>query len=99
MFHKRHGFVLPSQETSHVIRMSLLDQAQSFFRSVVGGTYTLVSVISTVDGQSYRVRDLPDKQQAANVMAQLRLRIMKLCDALEKKYPDKPQVGGWDDHT
>jgi len=92
MSHQRDGFVLSTQETSHVIRMSILDHAQSFLRSVIGGTYPLISVTSTVDGQSYRVRDLPDKQQAANVMAHLRLRIMSLCEALEKKYPDKPQV-------
>jgi hypothetical protein len=45
-----------------------------------------------VDGKSYRVRDLPDKQQAADMMARTRVRLTRLCDALEKKYPDKDQV-------
>ena len=72
--------------------MSLIDQAQLFFRSIIKGHYPLISVTSTVDGQTYQVRDLPDKQQAADIMAKLRLRITALCDALEKKYPDKPQV-------
>jgi hypothetical protein len=35
---------------------------------------------------------MPDKQQAANMMATLRTRLVKLCEALEKKYPDKAQV-------
>ena len=69
--------------------MSLLDR----LKTILGTTnYPLVPVQSTVDGKTYNVRDLPDKQQAANVMATLRLKLVKLCDALEKKYPDKPQV-------
>ena len=69
--------------------MSLLDR----LKTILGTTnYPLVPVQSTVDGKTYNVRDLPDKQQAANVMATLRLKLVKLCDALEKKYPDKLQV-------
>lgn len=49
-------------------------------------------VRSTVDGKEYKVRDLPDKQHAANLLATLRIKLVKLCDALEKKYPDKAQV-------
>jgi hypothetical protein len=45
-----------------------------------------------VDGKQYKVRNMPDKLQAANLMAALRLRLVKLCDTLEKKYPDKLQV-------
>jgi hypothetical protein len=45
-----------------------------------------------VDGKNYRVRDLPDKQHAADMMARTRVRLTRLCDALEKKYPDKDQV-------
>lgn len=59
---------------------------------MIGGNYPSVYVTSTIDGKSYKVRDLPDKQQAANLMATLRIRLMKLCDALERKYPDKAQV-------
>jgi predicted metal-dependent hydrolase len=35
---------------------------------------------------------MPDKQEAANLMARLRIRLIKITDALEKKYPDKAQV-------
>jgi len=69
--------------------MSLLDRLKTILGT---SNYPLVPVQSTVDGKTYNVRDLPDKQQAANVMATLRLKLVKLCDALEKKYPDKPQV-------
>jgi hypothetical protein len=68
----------------------------SFFDTIkqILGTsaFPKVSVRSTVDGKEYSVRDLPDKQQAANLMATLRIKLTTLCDALEKKYPDKPQV-------
>ena len=68
----------------------------SFFDTIkqILGTsaFPKVSVRSTVDGKEYSVRDLPDKQQAANLMATLRIKLTTLCDTLEKKYPDKPQV-------
>jgi hypothetical protein len=54
--------------------------------------YPLVSVKSTVDGQSYKVRDLPDKQAAADLMARVRLKMKKLKLHVEATYPDKPQV-------
>jgi hypothetical protein len=73
--------------------MSFLDTANNIFKSIVGGgNFPTTYVTSTVDGKQYKVRDMPDKQQAANLMAHLRIRLTKLCDALEKKYPDKPQV-------
>ena len=52
----------------------------------------MVPVKSTVDGRTYKVRDLPDKQEAANLMASVRIKISSLCSALLQKYPDKPQV-------
>jgi len=69
--------------------MSLLER----LKQILGTTnYPLVPVQSTVDGKTYNVRDMPDKQKAANLMATLRVKLVKLCEALEKKYPDKPQV-------
>jgi len=69
--------------------MSLFDK----IKSVLGTShFPSVKVRSTVDGKEYKVRDLPDKQEAANLMATLRVKLVKLCDALEKKYPDKEQV-------
>lgn len=73
--------------------MSLFNAASDMMKSIFGGNnYPLVEVKSNVDGQIYKVRDLPDKQYAADLMAKLRQKITKLCDILEKKYPDKKQV-------
>lgn len=73
--------------------MSILDTANNIFKSIIGGgNYPSIWVVSTVDGKQYKVRDMPDKQEAANLMARLRIRLTKICDALEQKYPDKPQV-------
>ena len=45
-----------------------------------------------MDGRNYKVRDMPDKQEAANLMASVRMKLAKMCSTLEQKYPDKPQV-------
>jgi len=52
----------------------------------------MTAVKSNVDGQTYNVRDLPDKQEAADMMARIRLKMKKLKIHLEATYPDKPQV-------
>jgi hypothetical protein len=72
---------------------SLLDTANSIFKSILGsGNFPTTMVTSTIDGKSYKVRDMPDKQEAANLMATIRGKLTTLCNALEKKYPDKDQV-------
>lgn len=72
--------------------MSLFDSVSHAVKSVFSTRYPTVTVISTVDQQPYKVRDLPDKQRAADLMATIRKRLTTLCDTLEKKYPDKAQV-------
>ncbi len=54
--------------------------------------YPLVQVKSSVDGQSYSVRDMPDKHDAADIMAKVRMKMNKLKLHLEATFPDKPQV-------
>ena len=54
--------------------------------------YAIVDVRSNVDGKIYKVRDMPDKQKAADLLADIRLRMNKLKIHVETKYPDKPQV-------
>lgn len=75
---------------------SLLAQAQGLFQSLqqsLGvGQYPLVQVTSKIDGKSYWVRDMRDKQQAADLLAKVRLRMKKLYAHLQSTYPDKPQV-------
>ena len=54
--------------------------------------YDLVDVKSSLDGKVYKVRNLPDRQRAADLMAEIRLRMNKLKMHCESKFPDKPQV-------
>ena len=54
--------------------------------------YPLIQVKSSVDGELYTVRDMPDKQTAADTMAKVRLKMNKLKIHLESTAPDKPQV-------
>jgi len=54
--------------------------------------YPLTNVVSSIDGQTYTVRDMPDKQNAADTMAKVRLKMNKLKLHLESSSPDKPQV-------
>lgn len=75
-----------------MMAVSTLEQAQNWVSNLFSSKYPLINVKSTVDGQYYKVRDLPDKQEAANLLSTVRLKLTKLCDILERKYPDKPQV-------
>jgi hypothetical protein len=61
-------------------------------RMGVGSSYPIVPVKSNVDGFTYQVRDMQDKQAAADLLARVRLRMKKLYLHLESSYPDKPQV-------
>ena len=69
-----------------------LQRATQFVRGIFGGNYPTASVKSSVDGKYYKVRDMPDKQQAADLLARVRMKLVRLCDTLEQKYPDRPQV-------
>jgi hypothetical protein len=67
----------------------------SYALSYIGfgqGKYPLTSVKSSIDGQTYMVRDMADKQQAADIMAKVRIKMNKLKVHLESTVPDKPQV-------
>lgn len=48
----------------------------------------LVWVKSSVDGLVYKVQNRPDKLQAANMLAKIRAKLMKLSIFLYKKYPN-----------
>ncbi len=76
---------------------SLFSNALQTIKSSVAGnqSYPLVDVTSTVDGRVYRVRDMSDKQQAADLIAKVRVKISKLYTILKSKFPDKPQVRQW----
>jgi hypothetical protein len=71
----------------------MLDTITNAIKDTIGlSTYPLVEVKSTVDNNVYKVRALPDRQEAADLIARIRLRLMKFTEHLEKKYPDKSQV-------
>ena len=57
--------------------------------------FPLTDVRSTVDNQVYRVRDMPDKQQAADLVARVRQKINQLYGYCREKFPNKPQVKQW----
>jgi WLM domain len=66
---------------------------KSIFSGVLqGGQYPLINQQSDIDGKTYRVRDLPDKKKAANLLASVRIKMQKLQSYLSATYPDKPQV-------
>jgi hypothetical protein len=52
----------------------------------------LVNVPSTIDHREYLVRDMPDKQKAADLLAGLRQRLMTLTSLLERHYPKDKRV-------
>jgi len=54
--------------------------------------FPLVDVKSSVDGRIYRVRDMADKKEAADLMARVRIKIDRLYVYLKDKFKDKTQV-------
>ena len=75
--------------------MDDLKSTLSYAMKAVGlgsSDYPVVSVKSSVDGFTYQVRDMPDKQSAADMMARVRIKMNKLKLHLETTFPDKPQV-------
>ena len=54
--------------------------------------YDMAGVTSTVDNQKYIVRNLPDKQEAADRLARTREKLIRLMKVLKQKFTDKPFV-------
>lgn len=48
---------------------------------------------SGLDERSYLVRNLPDSRQAADLLAQIRQKLIQLVAHLKRKYPDDAKVG------
>ena len=72
---------------------AVIHQMTSMVKNLFGGSnYPTVFIRSTVDGREYKVRDLPDKQRAADLLATLRMRLGTLMDSLAEAFPNKPQV-------
>jgi len=55
-------------------------------------SYPMSYVKSTVDNERYLVRNMDDKQEAADRLARVRDCMVRLRNALEQKFPEKPFV-------
>jgi len=64
----------------------------SALSNIQTSAYPTVSVRSSVDGNTYQVRDMSDKQEAADLLARVRQRMQKLYNYLIATYPEKLQV-------
>ena len=56
------------------------------------GSYEMARVKSTVDREHYLVRNLPDKQDAADRLARTRAKLLRLMTALKQSHAEKPLV-------
>jgi len=52
----------------------------------------LIEVKSEIDGKSYLVQNSDDAQNAANMLSQIRLDLLRLKNHLIKKYPNDPRI-------
>ena len=52
----------------------------------------VIYVKSSVDNNEYLVRNLKDKDEAANILAMLRMKLEKICKIMKEKYPTDESV-------
>ncbi len=52
----------------------------------------VIYVKSSVDNNEYLVRNLENKEEAANILAKLRIKLETLCHIMKEKYPDDESV-------
>lgn len=57
-----------------------------------GENANLIEVKSDIDGKSYLVQNTNDAQNAANMLAQIRLELLRLKKHLVNKYPSDPRI-------
>jgi hypothetical protein len=76
---------------------TLFSNTMTAFKNAISlsGNYPLVPVKSNVDGQTYMVRDMADKQSAADLIARVRRKMEVLYNTIASRYPDKAQVKQW----
>jgi predicted metal-dependent hydrolase len=54
--------------------------------------FQLKCIVSTVDGDKYCVRERKNMKEASNLLAKTALKMKKLVEFVDKKYPDKPNI-------
>ena len=76
---------------------SMFSSALQTIQARVSGSseFPLVDVKSSVDNRTYKVRDMPDKQKAADLLAIVRMKMEKLYMIVKEKFPNKAQVRQW----
>ena len=52
----------------------------------------VIYVKSELDNKEYLVRNLKDKNEAANVLARIRMKLEKICKIMKEKYPNDKSV-------
>jgi len=52
----------------------------------------VIFVKSELDNKEYLVRNLKDKNEAANILAKMRMKLEKLCKIMKEKYPNDESV-------
>ena len=52
----------------------------------------VIYVKSSIDNNEYLVRNLHNKDDAANILAKLRMKLEKICEVMKKKYPTDESV-------
>jgi len=75
-----------------LIVLTLLILSISGSMALEGYINDIKIVKSTIDGRSYLVRNLPDSVKAANLLAEIRSRLVKIVDYLGRKYPKEAKV-------
>ena len=55
-------------------------------------TNEVIYVKSTVDNNEYLVRNMEDKEKAANTLAMIRMKLEKICEIMKKKFPEDESV-------
>ena len=54
--------------------------------------FQLKCIVSTVDGDKYCVRERKNMKEASNLLAKTALKMKKLVEFVDKKYPHKPNI-------
>ena len=75
----------------YALVLSVLGAGAAAF-ALKSGSYEMAHVTSNVDGQKYIVRNLPDKQEAADRLARTRAKLIRLMRDLKPTDAEKPFV-------
>jgi predicted metal-dependent hydrolase len=55
-------------------------------------TNEVTYIKSSIDNNEYLVRNMEDKEEAANLLAKIRIKLEKLCEIMKEKFPNDENV-------